>query len=73
MLLEGENDSLIMLPSDKALLDDPKTRELVELYAKVTSSPSFTFYKCVQCNLFLVYRTYSFLIFLEYLVHAHLM
>ena len=73
MLLEGATNGLIMLPSDKALLDDPKTRELVELYAKVTSSPSFTFYKCLQCNLFLVYRAYSCLILLEYLVHAHLM
>lgn len=35
VLLEGEKDGLIMLPSDKALLDEPKTRELVELYAKV--------------------------------------
>lgn len=34
VLLEGEKDGLIMLPSDKALLTDPKTRELVELYAK---------------------------------------
>jgi L-ascorbate peroxidase len=39
VLLEGEKDGLIMLPSDKALLTEPKTRELVELYAKVTSSP----------------------------------
>jgi len=34
VLLEGEKDGLIMLPSDKTLLTDPKTRELVELYAK---------------------------------------
>lgn len=36
VLLEGAKDGLIMLPSDKALLDDPDTRALVELYAKVT-------------------------------------
>jgi hypothetical protein len=35
ILLEGEKDGLLMLPSDKALLDEPKTRALVELYAKV--------------------------------------
>jgi L-ascorbate peroxidase len=34
ILLEGEKDGLLMLPSDKALLDEPKTRALVELYAK---------------------------------------
>jgi L-ascorbate peroxidase len=32
-LLGGEREGLIQLPSDKALLDDPITRELVELYA----------------------------------------
>jgi len=35
VLVEGAKDGLIMLPSDKALLDDPNTRALVELYAKV--------------------------------------
>jgi L-ascorbate peroxidase len=34
VLLEGESGGLIMLPSDKALLEDPNTRALVELYAK---------------------------------------
>jgi L-ascorbate peroxidase len=33
-LLSGEKEGLIQLPSDKALLEDPVTRELVELYAK---------------------------------------
>jgi L-ascorbate peroxidase len=33
-LLTGEKEGLIQLPSDKALLEDPITRELVELYAK---------------------------------------
>jgi L-ascorbate peroxidase len=32
-LLGGEREGLVQLPSDKALLDDPVTRELVELYA----------------------------------------
>jgi L-ascorbate peroxidase len=34
ILVEGPKEGLIMLPSDKALLDDPNTRALVELYAK---------------------------------------
>jgi L-ascorbate peroxidase len=32
--MSGEKEGLIQLPSDKALLEDPVTRELVELYAK---------------------------------------
>lgn len=35
VLLEGERDGLLMLPSDKAHLDDPNTRALCELYAKI--------------------------------------
>jgi hypothetical protein len=38
-LLSGEKEGLIQLPSDKALLEDPVTRELVELYAKVSITP----------------------------------
>ncbi len=34
--MSGEKEGLIQLPSDKALLEDPVTRELVELYAKVS-------------------------------------
>jgi hypothetical protein len=41
--LEGEKDGLLMLPSDKALLDEPKTRALVELYAKVPFFPILNF------------------------------
>ncbi|KAG2703161.1 hypothetical protein I3843_06G116800 [Carya illinoinensis] len=33
-LLEGESEGLLQLPTDKALLDDPKFRHYVELYAK---------------------------------------
>ncbi|WOL16893.1 ascorbate peroxidase [Canna indica] len=33
-LLEGENSELLELPTDKALLDDPKFRYYVELYAQ---------------------------------------
>ncbi|KAG6552695.1 hypothetical protein Mapa_005642 [Marchantia paleacea] len=33
-LLTGEKEGLLQLPSDKALLEDPKFREFVELYAK---------------------------------------
>lgn len=43
ILLEGEKDGLLMLPSDKALLDEPKTRALVELYAKVPLFPILNF------------------------------
>lgn len=43
ILLEGEKDGLLMLPSDKALLDEPKTRALVELYAKVPFFPILHF------------------------------
>lgn len=43
ILLEGEKDGLLMLPSDKALLDEPKTRALVELYAKVPFCPILNF------------------------------
>ena len=43
ILLEGEKDGLLMLPSDKALLDEPKTRALVELYAKVPVCPILNF------------------------------
>jgi L-ascorbate peroxidase len=35
-LLKGESEGLLQLPTDKALLDDPKFRHYVELYAKVT-------------------------------------
>ncbi|GAY38256.1 hypothetical protein CUMW_035290 [Citrus unshiu] len=34
-LLTGEKDGLLQLPSDKALLDDPVFRPLVEKYAAV--------------------------------------
>lgn len=34
-LLEGELEGLLQLPTDKALLNDPKFRHYVELYAKV--------------------------------------
>jgi L-ascorbate peroxidase len=34
-LLKGEAEGLLKLPTDKALLDDPKFRHYVELYAKV--------------------------------------
>eukprot|EP00250_Pteridium_aquilinum_P009050 c18408_g1_i1 orf=205-513(-) len=33
-LLTGEKEGLIQLPSDKALVGDPKLRPFVELYAK---------------------------------------
>jgi len=33
-LLKGESEGLLQLPTDKALLDDPKFRHYVELYAK---------------------------------------
>jgi hypothetical protein len=34
-LLKGESDGLLLLPSDKALIDDPAFRPFVEIYAKV--------------------------------------
>ena len=34
-LLKGESDGLLLLPTDKALLEDPAFRPLVELYARV--------------------------------------
>lgn len=33
-LLKGESDGLLLLPSDKALIDDPAFRPFVEIYAK---------------------------------------
>jgi L-ascorbate peroxidase len=33
-LLKGESDGLLLLPTDKALLDDPAFRPFVELYAR---------------------------------------
>lgn len=35
-LLKGEAEGLLKLPTDKALLADPKFRHYVELYAKVS-------------------------------------
>lgn len=61
MLLEGEKDGLIMLPSDKALLDDPNTRALVELYAKVTLSSNLYFLQIWTVYSFSsIERPYSF-------------
>ena len=34
-LLKGASDGLLLLPSDKALIDDPAFRPFVEIYAKV--------------------------------------
>ena len=34
--MKGDSEGLLKLPTDKALLDDPKFRPYVELYAKVT-------------------------------------
>ena len=34
-LLKGESEGLLKLPTDKALMMDPKFRSYVELYAKV--------------------------------------
>lgn len=34
-LLKGESWGLVKLPTDKALMEDPKFRSYVELYAKV--------------------------------------
>lgn len=34
-LLKGESDGLLLLPTDKALLEDPAFRPFVELYARV--------------------------------------
>jgi hypothetical protein len=34
-LLKGESEGQLLLPSDKALLEDPSFRPFVELYAKV--------------------------------------
>lgn len=36
-LLSGEKEGLLQLPSDKALLEDPVFRPLVEKYAAVLS------------------------------------
>ena len=33
--MKGDTEGLLKLPTDKALLDDPKFRTYVELYAKV--------------------------------------
>lgn len=33
--MKGESDGLLLLPSDKALIDDPAFRPFVEIYAKV--------------------------------------
>lgn len=33
--MKGDSEGLLKLPTDKALLDDPKFRPYVELYAKV--------------------------------------
>lgn len=40
-LLSGEKEGLIQLPSDKALLEDPVFRPLVEKYAAVSKIMSF--------------------------------
>lgn len=40
-LLTGEKDGLIQLPSDKALLNDPAFRPLVEKYAAVCINPKY--------------------------------
>lgn len=37
-LLKGDIPGLLQLPSDKALVEDPKLKEYVELYAKVGPS-----------------------------------
>lgn len=38
-LLAGEKEGLLKLPTDKALLDDPVFRPLVEKYAAVSTFP----------------------------------
>lgn len=38
-LLSGEKEDLLQLPSDKALLEDPVFRPLVEKYAAVSIKP----------------------------------
>lgn len=44
-LLSGEKEGLLQLPSDKALLDDPVFRPLVEKYAAVCKlHPTCTFW-----------------------------
>lgn len=49
-MLSGEKEGLIQLPSDKALLEDPVTRELVELYAKVSWAPSLFSHNLNHCG-----------------------
>jgi L-ascorbate peroxidase len=49
-LLSGEKEGLIQLPSDKALLEDPVTRELVELYAKVSWALSILSHNLNHCG-----------------------
>jgi len=34
-VLKGQSDGLLLLPTDKALLEDPAFRPFVELYARV--------------------------------------
>lgn len=40
-MLSGEKEGLLQLPSDKALLEDPVFRPLVEKYAAVSIWPYF--------------------------------
>lgn len=56
-MLSGEKEGLLQLPSDKALLEDPVFRPLVEKYAAVSTRPYFyiDFIYGIGCN---VYETY---------------
>lgn len=39
ILLAGDKEGLLMLPTDKVLLKDPEMLKLIELYAKVPANP----------------------------------
>ncbi|KAL8232272.1 hypothetical protein R6Q57_002050 [Mikania cordata] len=43
-LLKGDSNELLKLPTDKALVEDPKFRCYVELYAKVFPMQNMSFY-----------------------------